>query len=160
MKEDNKLLELIDEAIELEMNVGKLYSLFGRRCAKDRTFWLQIEIEEYNHAALLRASKEFVAYSKFPLDLIPRHQEQIRQSIQKVIESYNRFESNPDRFEAFSIAYELENSAGELHYQQFMESSKQDSITSTFKKLNQADTDHAKRILAYWTDANQEKNKL
>ena len=156
---DKEMLELIHEAIDLEMAIGKLYSLFSRKCDEDKIFWMQLETEEYNHAALLRAAKEFVAYSKFPLGLIPDHTEQIKQSTKQINENYDRFEKDPDRFNAFSTAYELENIAGELHYQQFMESSSKDELTSTFQKLNRADNDHSKRILKYWTEANQESNR-
>ncbi len=156
---NNKLLQLIDEAIELEMHIGKLYSLFSRRCVEDKSLWTELEMEEYNHAALLKAAKKFVAYSKFPLGLIPETAEQISQSINQVELSYRQFEENPDRFTAFSMAYELENTAGELHFQQFMESGNKDNITQTFQRLNRADIDHSRRVLDYWTKATQESNQ-
>ncbi len=156
---NDELLQLIDEAVELEMNIGKLYSLFSRRCSEDREFWSQLELEEYNHAALLKAAKEFVAYSKFPLELIPKTTEQINQSINQIEISYQRFEEDPDRFTAFSMAYELENSAGELHYQKFMKSGNTDNLTQTFQQLNRADNDHSKRVLDYWTKATQESSQ-
>lgn len=155
---NKQLLELIDEAIELEMNIGKLYSLFSRKCPQDKGFWLQLEIEEYNHAALLKAAKKFVEYSKFPTNLVPQKTDQLKHSILQINENYIRFENEPDRLKAFSIAYELENMAGELHYQQFMNSEDNDDLTKTFQKLNQADNDHSKRILAHWTSVNQESN--
>ena len=156
---NNELLQLIDEATVLEMIIGKLYSLFSRRCNEDKEFWSQLEIEEYNHAAILKAAKEFVAYSKFPLELIPKTTEQISQSIKQTEIYFQQFEENPDRFTAFSMAFELENSAGELHYQKFMKSGNTDNLTQTFQRLNRADNDHSKRILEYWTKATQESNQ-
>ena len=141
------------------MSIGRLYSLFSRHGSEDKSFWVQLETEEYNHAALLRAAKEFVVFNKFPLELIPQKSEHIRQSIKQINESYKSFESDPDRFIALSMAYELENIAGELHYQQFMESENNDELTLTFQKLNCADNDHSKRILAYWTKATQESSQ-
>lgn len=156
---DKNLLDLIDEAIALEMTIGKLYSLFSRKCDEDKGFWLQLETEEYNHASLLKAAKEFVAYSKFPSGLIPQTTDQIKQSVMQINQNYQQFDENPDRLTAFSMGYEMENIAGEMHYQQFMESADNDELRNLFKKLNRFDNDHSKRILAYWTKVTQERNQ-
>ena len=47
------------------------------------------------------------------------------------------------------IAYEIENSAGEVHYQNYMSEDIDDDLRSIFKRLNRADIDHAKRIKEY-----------
>jgi hypothetical protein len=156
---DKELLELIDEAIKLEMRVGELYGLFASHFKEDKSFWVQLELEEYNHAALLRAAKDFVSLSKFPEEMIPATVEQIRQSLKQLEESKKRFENEHNRFDAFSIAYEIENAAGELHYQQFMEKKSEDEISRIFKDLNKADSDHSRRVLDYWTKASQEGNQ-
>ena len=154
---DTGLFELIDLAIDLELNIGKLYSLFSQKFPEDRSFWAQLEVEEYNHAALLKAAKNFVKVSKFPIELIPDQSKLLKQSITHVLESYEKFEKKADRFEALSTAYDIEISAGEMHYQQFMKSTKQDEITNIFQQLNRADYDHSKKILNYQTEINQYK---
>lgn len=156
---DKELPELIDEAIKLEMRVGELYGLFASKFEEDKSFWVKLELEEYNHASLLRAAKDFVAFSKFPSELIPSTIEQIRQSLKQLEEIKGRIENEPNRFDAFSFAYEIENTAGELHFQQFMEKESTDEIARIFKDLNRADSDHSRRVLDYWSKASQEGNQ-
>ncbi len=146
---ENTLLQIIDEAIELELNMSKLYGIFSEHMKEDKAFWFRLEIEEINHAALLRASKDFVRFRKFPSGIIPNNLEILQDSNQKIREATNRFIDNPDRKLAFKLAYELENSAGEIHFQQFMEKEAHNNLSEIFQKLNRDDKDHAKRILEY-----------
>ena len=64
----------------------------------------------------------------------------------------NEFEKNPDRSRALRAAYEIENSAGELHYDSFAKSTSTSPVATVFKKLNGSDIDHARRIREYMTN--------
>ena len=55
----------------------------------------------------------------------------------------------PSRQEALNIAYQIENSAGEAHFQMFMEKQAETKIEEIFQRLNNDDQDHAVRILRY-----------
>ena len=55
----NKLKELANEAIQLELNVAKLYMTFQTIFPQDDEFWWDLVIEEQNHASLLRSGVEF-----------------------------------------------------------------------------------------------------
>jgi len=144
------MLQFIDDAIELELNMSKLYGLFSDYFDEDRAFWYRIAIEEKNHAALLKTGKDFIRFDKFPSGLLPEYPEVLKKSIQKIRDAMDTFIKNPDRELAFNLALEIEESAGEIHFQQFMEKDAKDSISDIFQKLNQADKDHAQRINTYW----------
>jgi hypothetical protein len=55
---------------------------------------------------------------------------------------------------AFNIALRLEQSAGEIHFQDYMTSEADSEMDRIFKRLNQDDKDHAKRIQSYMTQHN------
>ncbi len=54
--------QLIREAIQLELNVAKLYLLFHDLFPEDGDFWWQLVIEEENHAALLKTVEQDGSY--------------------------------------------------------------------------------------------------
>ena len=58
----------------------------------------------------------------------------------------------PSREDAFNLALKLAQSAGEIHFQQFMEKSSGSKLDLIFKRLNGDDKDHAMRILSYMKD--------
>ena len=152
---ENRLVLIIDEAIELELNMSKLYGTFSEYLNRDRAFWFRIAIEEKNHAALLKTGREFIHFNKFPLGLVPENLEFLKTSNRKVREAIKTFLKNPDREQAFRLALELEKSAGEKHFQLFMEKGAKDSISDIFHRLNQADKDHEQRIKAYWESTSE-----
>jgi ferritin len=149
---DRELLNYIDQAIALEVNTANLYRLFAKKCPQDREFWFRLEVEEMNHAALLRAGKEFAVFNKFPAGLLPENIRQLADTNQLIIDGMDKFMKNPERAYCFELAIELENEAGELHYQQFMESESQEELATLFKKLNRDDYQHAERIKTYRQD--------
>ena len=51
-------------------------------------------------------------------------------------------------------AFNLENSASEIHYQSILVSKKDSELTKIFKALNGNDMDHAKRIKNYMNKLN------
>ena len=61
--------------------------------------------------------------------------EVLKKSNQIVCEAIDKFIKKPDREVAFKMAYELENSAGELHFQQFMEKDVTDDVGKIFQNL-------------------------
>jgi hypothetical protein len=146
---------LIDEAVKLELNMAKLYSIFSEYIDEDRSFWNRLELEEKNHAALLRTAKEFVSFNRFPKNLIPDDLEVLVQSNNKAREAMDEFIASPGRNKAFSLAIELEESAGEIHFQYFMEKEANDNIVKIFQRLNLEDKNHAERIILYWKEVVQ-----
>jgi hypothetical protein len=149
MEED--YISLIDESIKLELNVADLYLLFFNSFPEDADFWWKLVLEERNHAALIRSGKEyFEPLNKFPYDLLANSLQKVKDTNSKLKSLIKELESvSPSRQEAFNIAFDLENSAGELHFQNFMNKEKSLKIDNIFKQLNQDDKDHALRISLY-----------
>jgi uncharacterized membrane protein YhiD involved in acid resistance len=139
----------MDEATKLELNVSKLYLVFSRICTEDADFWWQLSIEETNHAALLENVRE----TTFKIDLFADSQEEhkrLAEANEKIASMIKKFEQTPaTREQAFNTALELENSAGEIHFQHFIEKREKTSTERVFETLNQEDSDHAERIRSY-----------
>ena len=64
----------------------------------------------------------------------------------------------PSRAEAFNTALNIENSAGELHFQHFQEKKHLSNFDEIFQQLNEEDKNHAERILAYMRENGIQKN--
>jgi hypothetical protein len=143
------ILQYLDEAISLELKVSELYHLFSNAFIDDKDFWWQLEIEEKNHAALLKSGKSFYDFGKFPEEIFPNRLELLQESKLKVISLIKSFNSDWTRKKAFDTAIDLENSAGEIHFQNFMHSQEQSDIADVFRKLNRNDSDHSQRIKEY-----------
>jgi hypothetical protein len=142
---------LIDESIKLELLVADLYLLFQKLFPRDADFWWKLVLEEKGHAALIRSGKEiFEPLGKFPHGLLPPVLQQlieINSRLDSLIKQYKT--TPPTREEAFNLAFATENSAGEMHFQEFMEKNLDSDVDRIFKQLNKDDKDHAARIKSY-----------
>ena len=141
---------LIDEAIRLELIVSDLYFLFHSQFPEDSEFWWALAMEEVNHASLLRTVRQMETVDvPVPDDLLPANIEELVRSTRLVKEMMEAFEKEPDREKAFRFSYQVENSAGELHYDTFMKHAPESTVAKVFRKLNGNDLDHAQRIKEY-----------
>lgn len=146
----DELNSLINKAIELELKVADLYIQFYKLLPSDASFWWKLAIEEKNHAAMLRTLKEMNnAHLEIPPEFYPEGTGALDESIRRISEARKEFEKNPDRHLALRKAYEIENSAGELHYDAFAKSESSSQVASIFQKLNRSDIDHARKIREY-----------
>ena len=150
----SKLTQLANEAIRLELNVGKLYLLFRDICPDDAAFWWQLAIEENNHASLIRSGTDFFMQAGlFPTEILPPFIADLQKTNAKLGALLEQYDKNlPSREEAFNLALETERSAGEIHFQHIMTKSADSRILELFQKLNTDDKDHVKRIQAYMKD--------
>jgi hypothetical protein len=146
---DKQLALVVDASIKLELNVSALYTIFHEIFPQHASFWWKLSLEENNHAALLRAAKEqFAPIGKFPTQLIDSDLQNVVDCNNKITTLVDRYKiAPPEESEAFSVALALEQTGGELHYQQFMEH--ETPVNKVFRKLNADDKNHAERIRAY-----------
>ncbi|MCF6248472.1 MAG: hypothetical protein L3J69_14090 [Desulfobacula sp.] len=142
---------IIDESIALELHVAALYCLFHELFIEDSNFWWEMVLEEKAHAALIRSGKEvYEPVDKFPYDLLAPVLKELNDTNDRLSFLIKEYEKvPPSREEAFNMAFEIENSAGEIHYQKFMKKNTNLKIDKIFKQLNKDDIDHAKRIRSY-----------
>lgn len=149
MKDD--VARIIEKAIQLELNVAKLYMVFQKALPDDADFWWRLALEEQNHAALVRTLKEnFVPKGIVPDELLSSSLHKIETINAQIVKQITEFKTTPpSREEAFNIAHQFEQSAGELHFQIFMGNVKEVLIDQIFQKLNGEDKDHAIRIRSY-----------
>ena len=143
--------DLLDLSINLELGIGTLYSLFHDLFEEDEDFWWQLSIEERGHAALLQNEKNSHKHTEtVPEGLLSDDIESLKSAntkIESLVTSYKHVP--PSRQEARKIAYELETSVGEVHYQEFMSRKNCSLSDELFRQLNLRDKDHADRIEAY-----------
>ena len=143
------LRQLIEEAIQLELNVAEIYLSFHHRFPEDADFWWKIAIEEKNHAALLKNGKQFfLDAGMFPDELVGN-------SLENLINANNELksilrqekEAPPSRAVALNLALKLEELAGEIHFQHAMQQVEHPSeAIQLFQNLNEDDKNHADRI--------------
>ena len=148
---NKELSQLFDESIQLEQNVAKLYETFHHAFPEDAHFWWELVLEEKNHASLLQSGKDrFEPLGKFPIEMLSSSIQELKSvnsEIQDIIKKYQ--DTIPSREDAFNIAFKLEQSAGELHFQQFMEKESESELDKIFQRLNRDDKDHAIKVRMY-----------
>jgi len=150
---NKEILDLINEAILVEKNVADLYMLFHEQYPEDADFWWKISLEEQNHAALLKTARQMITNSvDVPGTLFPDAISELEKTNRDIRSAMEDFKKAPDRAGAFQTAYRIENSAGELHFDNFMKATSGSPVHGVFKKLNGADVDHAHRIRQYMAE--------
>ncbi|MFC1651441.1 rubrerythrin family protein [Candidatus Latescibacterota bacterium] len=143
--------QIIDESVQLELNVAELYKIFNKAFQEDAYFWRALSEEEENHANLIRkvVGLDFLTYEIIP-EMLPAKLQEIREANENISFYIDEYKSNtPSREEAFNVALEFEDSACEIHYQEFMKKELDDMLTQTFQKLNKDDKDHFTRLRSY-----------
>lgn len=142
---------LLDESIQLELNLAKLYTLFNDHFPEDEEFWWQLSMEERSHAALLQQEKKQPQPLQFfPENLLAKDLDALKANNAFITEQTGRFSANPcSREEALNLAMKIEMSAGEAHFQEFMESETGSLTADIFKQLASEDQNHARRIRDY-----------
>lgn len=141
----------LDESIQLELNLARLYTIFNDSLSDDEDFWWDLAMEEQGHATLLQQEKKQPQQKEFfPENLLAKDLQSLVDTNTRIAELISAWSTTPPaRAEAFNIAYELEMAAGESHFQQFLDSPTNSVSANIFKQLNQEDRDHAARILQY-----------
>lgn len=150
MSED--LLQLIEEATRLELNVAEVYLGFHHRFREDADFWWKLVIEEKNHASLLMNGKQyFLKAGMFPAELVGNSLDALvnaNHELERIIRQEK--EAPLSRRAAFNLAVRLEELAGEIHFQHAMrEKENPPEALRLFQELNEDDMNHASRIRNY-----------
>lgn len=145
--------QLIEEAIKLELNMADIYVSFHDRFPEDAGFWWGLAVEEKKHASLIMHCKQHLLNSElFPSETIDESLAAIIK-INNTMEGILRQEAGsppPDRAIAFRLALELEESAGEIHFQHAVQKTEQTSdALKLLQSLNKDDKDHADRVRNY-----------
>lgn len=140
------ILYYLRESIKLELNASKLYLLFSEYNEEDNDFWWKLSIEESNHAALLKSGINYINVDKFPIELLPKNIDNVIKVNNQFDDIINDYKTNPSREKSFEIAIKLEESAGESHYENIMNTDTDNRIIKIFQQLNTDDNNHVNRI--------------
>jgi hypothetical protein len=153
------LQQHLEESIKLELNLAKLYTIFNDIFPEDEDFWWQLAMEERGHAALLQQEKKQPQPLQFfPENLLAQNLQALLDANAKVSELIAGFsEKQPSRSTAFITALLMELSAGESHFQEFLDAPGSSYSANLFKQLNREDRDHAERIRSYMKENNIRK---
>jgi rubrerythrin len=145
----NTIEELLNEAINLELNIQDLYVFYSKTYSRDHTFWWKLQLEEGNHASLLKAIRKR-SQETLILDassILSEDYEELKKANDLIKTTLTKWKSKPaSQSEAYQFALKIEQSAQELHLQNTIEQESELEIIKLFKKLTGADRDHAKRI--------------
>jgi len=156
------LTHLLEESIQLEKNLARLYALFSDHFTDDEDFWWQLSMEERGHAALLQEEKKQPWQLQcFPGDILAKDIEALRANNARIVEQTERFALSPfSREEALNLALQIEMSAGEAHFQDFLDSESDSLMADFFKQLASEDQNHARRIREYMNELGIEALKI
>lgn len=150
---NKSLRRLVEEAIKLEFNVAEVYLSFHHRFPEDASFWWDMAREEKNHASLLRSGEQFfLDIGLFPSEIVGASLEAlVKLNCElKCILKQERESPPLGRAFAFNLAVKLEESAGEIHFQQAMQEAEHPSeAIKLFQSLNEDNKDHAERMRSY-----------
>jgi rubrerythrin len=156
MNSDKEIDILLDKSIQLEKLVAKLYQLFADRFPQDAPFWQQLCEEEKQHAALLDSIRSSLAtINNAASAMVASSTGDLRTGIDELATFTEKFRhAGVSRETAFHTAIGVEESAGEIHYQEFMDSNPKAPVDDIFRQLNKDDKDHVERIRSYMEDNN------
>ena len=151
---NNDINGLAEESINLELNVSEIYDLFQSYFADDANLWWQLALEEKDHAGLIRHGIEkFEPIREFPHEILCDSLQDLKSTNKKLRFLLKQFKDiPPSREQAFNTALEIEASAGELHFQLFMDKETSSEIDELFQFMNREDKNHAERIRSYMKD--------
>lgn len=155
------LRQLLEEAIKLELSVGRVYRNFHHMFREDSDFWWELALEEKNHAELLeRGRRDFLAAGMFPPELVGNSLEALVNANNEVKSILSEEKKAPStRSAALNLALHLEELAGEIHFQHAMQQAENPSdAIRLFQMLNKDDKSHADRIRNYMLQNNIEIN--
>lgn len=139
---------LLDELYNIEILMSDLYNFFKKIFPDDADFWWTLSQEELNHASLLSSVKEtFIPIGKYPSFIDDVTFDSAFNEGQRLKNTIEYVKSTAiEREEAFNLAFSLENSVMEEHYQNFMNAANSNNVDKVFQKLNSFDKDHAERV--------------
>ncbi|TKJ37660.1 MAG: hypothetical protein CEE38_06200 [Planctomycetes bacterium B3_Pla] len=151
---NRELSLLFDESIRLESNVADLYVMFQDMFPEDADFWRALIIEERKHGTLLTNGKaHFAPGNTFPVDLLSDTLDEMKDANTNLAKLISQYREKPlSRETAFNVAITVEQSAGEIHFQAFMDKKADSRYVELFQKMNGYDKDHENRIRAYMKD--------
>ena len=146
-----ELSQLIHESIQLELNVAELYKIFNQAFKKDAVFWFELFIEEENHASLFKDMEKIdILPIEFFMEILSPLLEELKEKNKNIASFIAEYKLNPpSRETAFNVALEIEQSAGEIHFQKFMEKESKSPIVQLFQRLNEDDKNHIARLRNY-----------
>lgn len=148
------LPQLLEESIKLELNVSELYEIFSSAFLEDADFWKKLSLEEENHAVLIKLVKvELLSSDEFPSEILSSSLENLIEANNRLISLLKEYKDNPpSREKAFNVALSIEESAGEIHYQNATKMTSDLEYIKTFQRLNKDDKDHSERIRKYMSN--------
>ncbi len=147
----NKMKEVIQLAVDVELIVGELYEFFSTKFEEDFDFWYRIATEEEQHAALIKGAEELLLKEKnYFTDSLSQLHDVLKKEVKELKKFVKECKSKTlSRQDAFRIAQKLENSATELHFQKFVTKSPDTKLEQIFQQLAKEDKNHADRIKQY-----------
>ncbi len=143
----DKLKELLEVSIELEVLLSELYFLYEKLFPEDSDFWWKLANEEVNHSCLLESGRVYLEKKLLPDELLFGDISILRSTCERVRELISAYTQTAPPFEdAYYEAVKLESSAGEFHFQVCMTEETNSKIVKIFQELNGEDQDHNRRI--------------
>ncbi len=139
---------IVEALINLEICVAGLYRQFSGLFEEDQAFWQRLAAEEEAHAQILRNNRTIILeHLRLPASRLKGLVSSFELIAKRIVELSQEYQKEkPDKSEAYVAAIQLEQSAGEIHFQEITSCLKDTQVKCMFEKFNQADQDHTRRI--------------
>lgn len=138
-----------NEAVNLELNIAQVYTLFASIFPRDKELWNSMAMEELVHADMIRLLKgKFLSSAKMLINtpnisVLGATNHKIRTAIEKIeLEGI-------DRAGAFDIAIGFENMVYEVQFRQLLAVLNDNNIVDLFRQLSVKDSEHVARLIKY-----------
>ncbi|MFH0996197.1 MAG: hypothetical protein V1844_12015 [Pseudomonadota bacterium] len=147
--ESNKIA--IRRLVDLELAVAALYNLFANRYIEDREFWIVLKDEEIQHARLLIQFEIDQSESPDGVSIAsPVSGDVVKIMIERIHSLLDDIDNQvKSRKEACFIALQVEQSAGEFHFQAVASEFNKKLDNDYLSQLLKDDIDHVDRIQKY-----------
>lgn len=142
-----KMPSILEDGIQLELNIGELYKLFSVYFPEDKVFWANLSMEEKKHANILEGLKPWIAMGVDKEKYILSDPLELKNkliALKKIIQE--AIANPPSRETAFNLAYKIELTASEIHFQKKMSQEADNKLLKAMQELCGADKDHQRRI--------------
>jgi len=153
--------EGLAQLIAIEEGMERLYRLFCSKFPEHREFFSQLADEEQRHAGVLKELLTLPAQEiAQAINLISRRVDEFEQVNQLLAREHRGFEELPKTvIEGLELAFKLEESAGELHYQFVVTTEVKNRALEKIRGLTGADRDHAQRVRSYLKELNPRRGR-
>ena len=131
---------VLDLSIALEEKIGRIYAIFAKHYPENRIFWSRLKTEEEKHAVILEGLRPWLNMGADIKNLLLPDITELSNrnaALDAVLSSLEH--ERIDRDTAFNLAYRIELTASEIHFQNIMTENTSNPMLVAMQELCRAE---------------------